>query len=300
MKRFYIRSISILTILTVISCSKDSSSTDEQNNTPEPEPVYLVLAENGITIKATEQAIIGETYDLNGKSYTIIDESNFYEFSTNPNFDWSLTVLKNVESMVCWFGDCPTSGKPEHIINFNQDISHWDTSTVKDMEGLFAINQKFQQDISKWDVRNVENMGGMFYGSKFNSDISDWNTSSVTNLSNLFVNNNTFTGDISNWDTSNVTNMATMFEYSNVSPDISKWDTRNVTTMERMFRGSAGYANSNMDISNWNTANVTNMRLMFSGSGYNPDVSGWNVDNVTNCNSFGISGDNRPAFSNCN
>lgn len=52
---------------------------------------------------------------------------------------------------------------------FNCDISKWDVSNVKTMEGLFCGENEFNQDISNWDVSNVENMSSMFIGAnKFN------------------------------------------------------------------------------------------------------------------------------------
>ena len=48
-----------------------------------------------------------------------------------------------------------------NIHSFNGDISLWDVSNVKDMEGMFAVS-KFNGDISKWDVSNVTNMNNMF------------------------------------------------------------------------------------------------------------------------------------------
>jgi surface protein len=38
---------------------------------------------------------------------------------------------------------------------FNQDISKWDVSNVKDMSFMFYDAESFNQDISKWDVSNV-------------------------------------------------------------------------------------------------------------------------------------------------
>jgi surface protein len=42
---------------------------------------------------------------------------------------------------------------------FNQDISKWDVSNVKDMSFMFYDAESFNEDISNWDVSNVTNMG---------------------------------------------------------------------------------------------------------------------------------------------
>ena len=45
---------------------------------------------------------------------------------------------------------------------FNQDISNWNVSNVKNMYGMFYMCDKFNKDISNWDVSNVKHRGGMF------------------------------------------------------------------------------------------------------------------------------------------
>jgi surface protein len=55
--------------------------------------------------------------------------------------------------------------------NFNNDISKWNTSKVKDMDEMFMASH-FNNDISNWDVSNVEYMCKMFANSVFNTDIS--------------------------------------------------------------------------------------------------------------------------------
>ena len=52
---------------------------------------------------------------------------------------------------------------------------------------MFFWCKKFNQDISSWDVSRVKNMDSMFYRcSKFNQDISGWNVSNVKNTNNIF------------------------------------------------------------------------------------------------------------------
>ena len=58
---------------------------------------------------------------------------------------------------------------------FNEDISHWDTSSVTNMFNLFALALSFNQDIGGWDVSNVVDMDGMFVRAEsFNQDLSGW------------------------------------------------------------------------------------------------------------------------------
>jgi len=189
----------------------------------------LFLDENGVTIKCQDWVEVGSYYELNGVLYEVIDETLFGEYIDNPDYDFSKSVLKNVKEMECWFGDCPTP-KPDYVKNFNQNISHWDTSSVTSMMGLFSNNEKFNQDISNWDVSNVTDMGGMFYGpyTVFNRDISNSDVSKVENMSTVFTLNKTFNVDISTWDVSSVTNMYWMFYKSNFNQDLSNWDVSSV------------------------------------------------------------------------
>ena len=83
----------------------------------------------------------------------------------------------------------------------------WDTSSVTSMGGMFggtggdASQTKFNQDISRWDVSKVKDLSSMFYKSKFNQDISCWDVSSVTEFNGMFEQNTVFSQTLC-WDTS--------------------------------------------------------------------------------------------------
>ena len=135
--------------------------------------------------------------------------------------------------------------KPELIYIINAYIKsagpdcslNWiDVSNIKDLSNLFS-NIEFEGDISKWDTHNVTDMGSMFQYSRFNGDISKWDTSSVTNMSYMFSDSN-FNGDISNWNVQNVKYMDNMFYNSKFDRDISKWDVSNVKEKRYIFAGS--------------------------------------------------------------
>ena len=71
-------------------------------------------------------------------------------------------------------------------INFNQDISDWDTSQVRRMMFMFFNATNFNQDISDWNVSSVTTMYGMFQ----NGDASPlWHLLIMDNLltSGLFI-----------------------------------------------------------------------------------------------------------------
>ena len=53
---------------------------------------------------------------------------------------------------------------------------------------MFLSCKLFNQDISNWDVSNVKNMNSMFFGCEnFNQDISGWDVSNVTDMRNMFL-----------------------------------------------------------------------------------------------------------------
>ena len=43
-------------------------------------------------------------------------------------------------------------------LDFNDEISDWDTSNVKTMESMFLNCKNFNQPIGKWNVSNVKSM----------------------------------------------------------------------------------------------------------------------------------------------
>ena len=64
----------------------------------------------------------------------------------------------------------------KQAINFNGDLSHWDTSNVTTMEYMFHCDKYKGKDC------------------KFNGDLSNWNTSKVTNMAYMFANTSAFEG----------------------------------------------------------------------------------------------------------
>ena len=130
----------------------------------------IYLDGNGITIRADTAAVIGESYELDGISYLIVDSTMLYQM-TNDSLDVTNVITSFATDMSYMF---PSS-------NFNQNISHWDISNVKNMRVMFYYNPSFNQDISHWDVSEVTDMGDMLASaSSFNQDLSAWDVSKVT------------------------------------------------------------------------------------------------------------------------
>ena len=168
---------------------------------------------------STFAALHGRSVPGGGNGTFSIDfEGKTYGFGKGDNniFTGQLTILDGLFD----YGS-PTAG------GFNEDISHWDTSNVTSMFGLFLNNIDFDQDISQWDTSKVTDMGGMFSrtasaGRGVNPDISGWDVSNVVTAGNgwrdplygMFNNNNTFNQDLSGWCVSHIASTPSYFASS--------------------------------------------------------------------------------------
>lgn len=120
--------------------------------------------------------------------------------------------------------------------NFNGDISQWNVSNVRNMNGVFS-NSKFNGDISKWDVSHVETMEFMFSDSEFNGDISGWDVSHARDMSNMFYRSE-FNGDISSWNVSEKTDLNCMFCESQFKGNLEQWNITDPKQVRDMFDNS--------------------------------------------------------------
>ena len=119
-------------------------TTEEQAVCDGNNPIYL--ADNGITIKACDDANVGDTGVINGITYTVVDEAMLREMVENE-----------------------------------QDVTKLATTKVTDMKFMFYENSTFNQPIGNWDVSNVTNMAYMFGdATSYNQDLSSWSVDGVT------------------------------------------------------------------------------------------------------------------------
>ena len=137
----------------------------------------IVLDNDGITLKAKPDTAAGTTYELNGITYTVVDND----------------MLKS------W-------------ISAEKDMSTAVTTLVTDMKEIFKGKGSFNDNISSWDCSNVTTMEGMFEGAAtFNKDISKWDTNKVTNMNKMFKSATNFNQDLSKWCVVNLTTEPTDF-----------------------------------------------------------------------------------------
>ena len=231
----------------------------------------IYLDDNGVTIKAYDFAVVGNVYELDGVSYTVVDNALLKSMADN-NDDLTKVVTTRVTVVYQLF----------YNTDFNQDIGNWDTSNIYDWTGMFYNASSFNQNISSWDTSNALDMRGMFHGAiAFNQEIGGWNTSSVTKMNDMFTRASLFNQPIGDWNTSNVENMDAMFKGASAfNQDIGRWDTSSVLSMSEMFYSAPAF---NQEIGNWNTSAVTNMESMFQNAeNFNQDIEDWDVLNVAN------------------
>ena len=195
------------------------------------------------------------------------------------------------------------------------DLSHFNTSNVRDMEGMFqgshlpnidvrhfnvgrVTNLSFtfarlknvrQLDLSGWDTRNVTNMDSTFLYSEEITDlnVSGWQNDSATDMAFMFgrltnLRNFQHTG----FTTNNVQNMEFMFSHCHAltSLDLREFDTSNVSNMKFMFEEMTNL--DSLDVSSFLTHNVVDMSNMFSNWSAVPvlqnlDLSNFDTSNVT-------------------
>ena len=134
---------------------------------------------------------------------------------------------------------------------FDGDISHWDTSSVTTMFGMFFNATAFNHDIGSWNTSNVTDMRSVFNNaSKFNHDIGNWDTSKVTQMASIFSGATAFNQDIGDWDTSLVSNSigfaGGMFQNATSFNQDLSWDVSSMVSMVNMFHGATAF---NQDLS---------------------------------------------------
>ena len=177
-------------------------------------------------------------------------------------------------------------------------LEYLNTSEVDEMVGMFAGTDVTSLDLSHFDTSKVRDMSYMFYQcSKLTSlDLSDFKTDKVYDMSYMFRNCESLTSlDLSSFTTGGVITMKHMFSYCRklASLNLSSFDTSQVSDMECMFYACESLPVLN--VSGFNTGTVTTMEDMFAfaSSLTELDLSNFDMTKVKiatgmfeNCNSL--------------
>ena len=111
------------------------------------------------------------------------------EFFTGSNVkNVSTRNWKIPKELTNWISRSWNATKVEKL-----DVTGWDLSQTKDIQGLFGSSAKLTTIIglNTWDTSNITNMFNLFYGCNLleTIDLSSWNTSNVVNMNTMFSNN---------------------------------------------------------------------------------------------------------------
>ena len=207
-------------------CSGVASATRNIDN-----PNYLGLASNGVTI-VCKNATVGTSFDVSATSFIKRNKNDITVNNAATSCTSGITDMSNL-----FRAEPGYSG----TASFNGDISHWDTSSVADMNAMFRGASAFNSDISAWDTSKVIDMNRMFVNTAaFNQNIGIWDTSSVTNMEWMFWNATAFNGNIGTWNTAMVMNMSNMFNTATAfNQDLSGWCVSQLATPAPDFAVSA-------------------------------------------------------------
>ena len=213
----------------------------------------------------------------------------------------------NVEDMSYMF----VTGANINTVAAPIDISHLNTSKVKNMGSMFHGSFASAINMSGIDTSNVEDISFIFQDAKkvtslnlanlngtkvrnimqpfvdmsslTHLDLSNWNLASITSLDAFLRYNSSLESvNFTGFKTDHITSMRQMFLGSGVKTlDLSSFNTSHVTNMESMFRQTSRLTTVNL--SSFDTSSVTNMREMFSSASSitNLDLSSFNTSNVT-------------------
>lgn len=157
----------------------------------------LEVAPNGVTIRATQPMAFYENNQIH-----ILNEIEYTVVLTKQELINAPDKSRCVTTFITDMGDLF-----RRDTEFNDNISHWDTSQVTHMFSMFQGATRFNADISKWDTSNVVDMGHMFDGaSSFNADISNWNVEKLEDMKWIFNNTPCFKYNTNKWNLASIRN----------------------------------------------------------------------------------------------
>ncbi len=168
------------------------------------------------------------------------------------------------------------------LVDHGGNMGNWDVSTIEDMREVFD-SSNFNENISTWNVSAVKDFSSMFFrNTSFNQNLDSWNTSAGELFSNMFRDATAFNEAIGSWNTEQATSLSNMFNGATAfNQDISAWDVKNVRNINNAFDGATAF---DQDLGSWDISslveNTNSIQHMFSNSGmsttnYDNTLIGW-------------------------
>lgn len=207
------------------------------------------------------QIDVDVSYDLPEKSVSDLTVEDFkiqVEFNYRPlNKDFLRSLVRDCRVDL---GDIDTSKITDMSnlflsTNFAENlrenstykgIEKWNTSSVTNMNYMFANCVDFNQNINSWNVSSVKNMSGMFFDCiNFNQPLNDWNVSLVKDMAWMFAGCEDFNQPLNDWYVPLVYDMHEMFKGCKAfNQPLNDWSVRDDCICNNAFIGSnLSYAN---------------------------------------------------------
>ncbi|WBX36422.1 BspA family leucine-rich repeat surface protein [Mycoplasma capricolum] len=147
----------------------------------------------------------------------------------------------------------------------DDSVKKWNTSKVTDMSKMFKRAKSFNQDISNWDVSSVRNFEGMFDDAiEFNNGNNPLNWSeklkNVTNMKSMFKNAYEFKHNLNNWI------MTRKVDHSNFGLEDRKQPKWFVEPLVERTSSASAAQSDNSNISSLNSNSNRNSQDITSGS----------------------------------
>jgi hypothetical protein len=190
----------------------------------------------------------------------------------------------------------------KNAVDFNQNITGWNTSAFQDMGGMFArtlpvgsggvTDSVFNQAIGVWNTDNVRDASAMFFNAvNFNQDLSNWfSTGSLQNIGpssggivSMFSGATSFNSSVANWDLTNplLTSVSYVFNgATSFDQPLNSWDVSGVSFFVGTFNGATAF---NQNLALWDVSSGLFFSEMFKGatSFVGTSLTSWNVSSAT-------------------
>ncbi len=267
----------------------------------------IVFYSDGRTVSGAESYDVSEKKDGSIKMYVSQNSENTSLLDLTIVANGKIDLPEDSSYLFSFYYVDRWPSSNLKTIEFNDSVG---TSNVKNMEGMFALNNVTKYDLRGFDTSSVTNMSGMFEVYSFDEliefNLSSFNTSNVTDMNGMFRKVHANVLDLSSFDTLNVTDMSAMFVESNIAEikGLNKFNTSKVTNMRSMFYNStttnlnltsfdtskvidmsnmfAATKATTLDLSSFDTSKVTDMRNMFANSKVTTlDLSSFEISSVT-------------------